>query len=264
MQLGLPIFREGWVGISWGFLAEEPLRSGRAGGIGSILLATAWIVGICLMTALPLSLGTAILFRQFQREAPRLIVLIRHCLDVLAGVPSIVFGLFGYAFFCQFMGLGFSILAGGLTLACMILPVMIRVLEESLAAVPLAYEWGAVSLGLSRVGILLNLLLPRALPGLIGAIIIGLGRAFAETAALLFTSGYVDRWPQSVMDSGRALSVHVYDLTMNVPGGERSAYASALALVLTLLIINTIALACLHILQRRTPANAALSLGRSR
>ena len=156
-------------------------------------------------------------------------------------MPSIVFGLFGNVFFCQTLGLGFSILSGGLTLACMVLPIFIRSTEEGFRAVPNDYRLGAAALGLSRTATLFQLLLPAAVPGLIVGLVLGVGRALAETAALIFTSGYVDRIPESLLDSGRSLSIHIYDLSMNVPGGDGNAYATALVLVTLLLVINGLA-----------------------
>ena len=155
-----------------------------------------------------------------------------------SGVPSIVFGLFGNAFFCKTLGLGFSILSGGLTLACMVLPILIRSTEEGFRAVPTGYRLSAAALGLSRTTTLFHLLLPAAVPGLLVGLVLGMGRAIAETAALIFTSGYVDRMPESLLDSGRALSIHIFDLSMNVSGGDANAYASALVLIVLLLAIN--------------------------
>jgi len=136
------------------------------------------------------------------------------------------------------LGLGFSILSGGLTLACMVLPILIRSIEEGFRAVPQEYRLGAAALGLSRRATLFHLLLPAAVPGVIVGLVLGVGRAITETAALIFTSGYVDRMPESLLDSGRSLSIHIYDLSMNVPGGNGNAYATALVLVILLLIIN--------------------------
>lgn len=117
------------------------------------------------------------------------------------------------------MGLGFSILSGGLTLACMVLPLLIRVSEEALRATPPSYRQAAAALGLSQGGFLRRVLVPAAAPGIAAALILSVGRALAESAALLFTAGYVTRLPDSVFDSGRALAVHIYDLSMNVAGG---------------------------------------------
>ena len=164
---------------------------------------------------------------------------IRRSLNIIAGVPSIVMGLFGYAFFVITLQLGFSILSGALTLACMVLPLLIRSIEDSLRAIPQSYRLNAHALGLSQWRILFQILLPIASQCILLAVILSIGRAMAETAALLYTSGYVMRTPDSVMDSGRSLSVHIFDLSMNVPGGEQSAYASALTLIVLLLLINT-------------------------
>jgi len=120
----------------------------------------------------------------------------------------------------------------------MVLPILIRTLEESFRAIASEQRLSAAALGLSRSTTLGCILLPAAIPGLLMGSILGLGRAMAETAALIFTSGYVDRMPESLMDSGRALSVHIYDLTMNVAGGNPNAYATALVLVGSLFIIN--------------------------
>ena len=156
-------------------------------------------------------------------------------------MPSIVFGLFGSVLFCKVLGLGFSILAGGLTLACMALPILVKATEQGFASVPDEHRMGAAALGLSRTGTLFRLLLPAAAPGLGAGLVLGIGRATAETAALIFTSGYVDRMPGSALDSGRALSVHILDLSMNVPGGTDNAYASALVLLALLLVIDSVA-----------------------
>lgn len=226
--------------ISWAFLTTAPQKAGRAGGVAPILVSTALIVGVCLVTAIPLGVGTAILLIEFSPQHSLFGRLVRLSLDVLAGVPSIVFGLFGNAFFSKTLGLGFSILAGGLTLACMVLPILIRSTQEGLRAVPNDYRRSAAALGLSRTTALWVLLLPAAMPGLAVGILLGLGRAIAETAALIFTSGYVDRMPESLLDSGRALSVHIFDLAMNISGGEANAYGSALLLVISLMVINGI------------------------
>ncbi|MGQ0620207.1 MAG: phosphate ABC transporter permease PstA [Panacagrimonas sp.] len=232
-----------WQGIerlSWSFLTEAPSRGGRSGGIAPLLVSTLLLLAVCLAACLPLALGTALFLTETAWGRGRAGRALSACLDVLAGVPSIVFGLFGNAFFCVTLGLGFSILSGGLTLACMALPLLARAAEESLRAVPVETRQSAAALGLSRGCTIARLLLPAAAPGIAAGLVLAVGRALAETAALIFTSGYVDRMPESLADSGRALSVHIYDLAMNISGGEPSAYATALVLVALLLALNLI------------------------
>lgn len=233
-----------WHGIgqlSWAFFFSGPRNSGRDGGIAPILVSTGLILAICLGVSLPIGVGTAVLLAEFTPNTGRFGRLVRGSLDVLAGVPSVVFGLFGNAFFSGVLGLGFSILSGGLTLTCMVLPLLIRTTEMGLRAVPLDYRLGAAALGLSQRQVFWRMLLPVATPGLMAGLVLSIGRALAETAALIFTSGYVDRMPRSLLDSGRSLSIHIYDLSMNVAGGSSRAYGSALVLVGLLLTLNLIA-----------------------
>ena len=234
------IISQGFSGISWDFLTTEPASAGREGGISTILVSTLLILLICMLAAVPLGLGTAVLLTEFIPQESFFSRAVRYSLDVLAGVPSIIFGLFGNAFFCKTLGLGFSILSGGLTLACMALPILIRLTEMALRAVPLEQRLSGSALGFSKSTLLFQLLLPIALPGIVVGLVLGIGRAMAETAALIFTSGYVDRMPSSLMDSGRALSIHIFDLSMNVPGGDANAYRSTFVMLVLILIINAL------------------------
>ncbi|MEK6735209.1 MAG: ABC transporter permease subunit, partial [Pseudomonadota bacterium] len=193
----------------------------------------------------------AVLLAEFVSISSRFGIVVRFSLQVLAGVPSIVFGLFGNAFFSIYLGMGFSILSGGLTLACMLLPILVSTAEAGLRAVPQSYRLSAAALGISKTASLIHLLLPAAAPALAAGLLLGIGRAIAETAALIFTSGYVDRMPGSLLDSGRALALHIFDLSMNVPGGDQPAYASALVLVTLLLCINVLAMKFAYGLQRK-------------
>lgn len=232
----------GFAKLSWEFISELPRSSGRKGGISSILVSTGLILLVTLVVAVPLAFASAIWLSEFTRRGGKLAVYVRLSLDVLSGVPSIVFGLFGSAFFCVFLGLGYSIAAGGLTLACMVLPILIRTTEAGLSAVPDGWRQGAAALGLSKFATLWQILLPAAAPSIAAGLMLGIGRAMAETAALVFTSGYVDRMPESIFDSGRALAVHIFDLSMNIPGGDQAAYGSALVLILGIGLINAMAL----------------------
>lgn len=229
--------------LSWSFLVSEPVNAGRGGGIAPILVSTLLILAVALAVSVPLGLGAAVWLAEYTRQADAPGRAVRLSLDVLAGVPSIVFGLFGYAFFCVYLGLGFSILSGGLTLACMILPILIRTGEGGISAVSDDWRRGAHALGMTRAAALRHILLPAAAPAIAAGLLLGIGRATAETAALIFTSGYVDRMPESLSDSGRALAVHIYDLSMNVTGGDQAAYASALVLIVLIIAINASALA---------------------
>ena len=241
MAAGLLIYSTLSAGIGqvdWTFISQKPSDSGREGGIAPIILSTTLIIGVCLIATIPLGLGTAIYLSEFSSDSSYIGRWIQFSLDVLAGVPSIVFGLFGNAFFCVTLGMGYSILAGGLTLACMVLPIYIRIAETSLRQVTDEYRRASATLGLSKWTTITRVVLPSALPGLLAAFTLGLARALAETAALIFTSGSVVRYPDSLLDSGRSLSVHIYELALNVTGGNERAFATATVLVVTLLVIN--------------------------
>lgn len=233
LQTGLP-------GLEWAFLVEAPSHSGRAGGIGPMLVSTALILSVCLAAVIPVGLGTSLYLSQYVSSTSPQASWLGYSLDVLAGTPSVVFALFGYQFFAITLGLGFSILAGGLTLACMTLPLMVRTSEQALRAVPLELHQAGEALALSRPGMIWHVLLPAAMPGIVAGIILSIGRALAETAVLLFTAGYVMRLPGSLLDSGRALSVHIFDMAMNVPGGMPVASRTALVLLTLVILINIV------------------------
>jgi phosphate transport system permease protein len=237
------IARLGLGSLSWDFVTTAPENAGRAGGIAPILVSTLLILGVAVGVAAPVGLGAAVWLNTYTRAGGRTGQRIRLALDGLAGMPSIVFGLFGNAFFSVYLGLGFSILSGGLTLAAMILPIFIRTVEAGLGAVDDGWRLGAAALGMTRSAALAHIILPAAAPAIGAGLMLGIGRAAAETAALIFTSGYVDRMPESLSDSGRALAVHIYDLSMNVAGGDAHAAASALMLVALVAAANLLAIA---------------------
>lgn len=242
------LLRHGLPELSLEFLTAPLRDAGRAGGIGPIWVSTLMILAVCLAVSLPIGLGTAILLVEFISPDHRFGRAVRASLDMLAGVPSILFGLFGNAFFSVGLGLGFSILSGGLTLACMVLPIFIRSAVAALQAIPQQLRMAGAALGVPRSALLIRVLLPAAAPGLAAGVVLSTGRALAETAALLFTSGYVARMPRSVFDSGRSLSIHIHDLAMNVPGGVPRAHATALVLILLVLGVNLLT----HALMRLT------------
>jgi phosphate transport system permease protein len=224
--------------LDWGFFTGAPRQAGRLGGIGPVLVSTLWVLAVCLMAACPVGLGAALFLAEAVDGDGRLGRSLQLALDVLGGVPSIVFGLFGNHFFCITLGMGYSILSGGLTLACMVLPLFVRAAEQAMRACPVSYRQAAAALAVSRAGFVRRVLLPFAAPGIAVGLVLAAGRALAETAVLLFTAGYVTRWPDSWFDSGRTLAVHIYDLAMNVTGASAPAAASALVLLLLSLSIS--------------------------
>jgi len=234
VRLGLPR-------LSWTFLTAGVEDAGRSGGIGPLLVSTLWVLLCCLTLAIPLGTGCALWLSEFVRRGSLLARLVTGGVDLLASVPSIVFGLFGMVFFSQTLGLGFSILSGGLTLACMILPILVRTTLSALEALPADLRPAAAALGLSKTTATARILLPAAFPGIVVGITLGIGRALSETAALLFTSGYSTRTPESLSDSGRALSVHIYDLALNVANGAPMASSSALVLLAVIFVVNAAA-----------------------
>lgn len=228
----------GFSQLSLDFIWQNPIDAGRSGGIASVLVSTFLILLCCLVIVLPVGLSCALIMHFNRHQQSAFWRCMRTSLDVLASAPSIVFGLFGNALFSIYLGMGFSILSGGLTLACMVLPFFVRSCEAAFNALParLHIQSGALGIGLFTYS--WRILIPVALPGIIVALFIATGRALAETAALVFTAGYVLRMPESLLDSGRSLSVHILDLALNVPGGNNAAYASALILMLLLLFVN--------------------------
>lgn len=229
-------------GLSFEFLSQVPVDAGRSGGIAPMIVSTVLLLLVTVSVAVPISLGSAYYLTELSSVSSRVSRLVRRSLDTLAAVPSIVFGLFGNALFCIALGWGYSIWSGGMTLACMVLPILIRTTESAFRAVPNEYRQAAAAVGLSRWTWCRRILIPSAAPALGAGLVLGLGRALAETAALLFTAGYVTRMPSSLSDSGRALSVHIYDLSMNVPGGTSRAYTTALVLLGLLLALNAAAI----------------------
>jgi phosphate transport system permease protein len=224
--------------LSWNYFITLPSNAGRQGGISSILVSTLAIVALALVVVVPLGLASAVWLSEYVSRGSRSV---RFAIETLAGVPSIVFGLFGSAFFCVYLGFGFSIVSGALTLSCMMLPMLISTSESGLRALPAEWRRDAAALGVTRWTLAWRVLIPSASPAIGAGIMLALGRALAETAALIFTSGYVDRMPESAWDSGRSLAVHVYDLSMNVAGGDQAAYAAACALLVLVVFINLLA-----------------------
>lgn len=235
--------------LSWRFLVDAPSQAGAAGGIGVTILGTLAVAVLGVLLAAPLGVGAAVYLVEYTREG-RTTRLIRAATEALAGVPSIVLGLFGFALFVRFLGLGWSVLSGALTLACMILPTVVRTSEEALRAVPPLHRDVALSLGASRWEAVRHVIIPAAAPGILTGLVLGMGRAVSETAAVIFTAGVALEAPRSLFDSTRTMAVHFYTLTMESIS-DRMADGTAAVLVLTVLCINAVAYVLLHLATRR-------------
>ncbi len=231
------------------FLFSMPERMGKEGGILPTVIATLYLAVLALIIATPLGVGTAVYLTEYTRES-FITRLIRFGADALAGVPSIIFGLFGFILFVVKLKMGWSILAGSFTLAVMILPTIIRTSEEAIRAVPYALREVSYSLGGTKSQTIFYVVMPNALPGILTGIILGLGRSVAETAAVIFTAGSSLRLPRSIFDPARTMAVHFYILAREGLSMER-AYATAFLLIVTILCINAIAYSLMFRLTRR-------------
>ncbi len=229
--------------ISWEFLFAAPRNGMREGGIGPALLGTVFLTFGTAIAAFPLAIATAIYLAEYAGDT-RLTRWVRLAIVNLAGIPSIVYGLFGLGAFVLFLNLGTSIVAGSLTLGLMTLPVVISTAEEALLAVPQEFRTVSLSLGATRWQTIRHQVLPHALPGIITGIILGLGRAAGETAPILFTVAafYLPELPRSVFDQTMALPYHLYVISTQVPGMPLSIqYGTALVLLLVVLSLTLVA-----------------------
>jgi phosphate transport system permease protein len=245
------ILRRGLSHIDWAFVSRAPSDSGRSGGIFPILIGTLEVTLLGVAVAAPLGVGTAIYLVEYTKEGP-MTRAIRFGSECLAGVPSIIIGLFGFVLFVTTLGMGWSILAGSLTLALMTLPLVIRTSEEALRSVPAAYREVSLSLGASKWQTIFKVVLPAALPGIFTGLILSLGRAVGETAALIFTAGssLPHRAPRSLLEGTRTLSIHFYQLAREGISADH-AYATAALLVLAIAFINLGSSFAMHRFMRR-------------
>lgn len=221
------------------FLWQPPSRAGEVGGISTIILNTLAVIAFVVLIATPIGVAAAIYIVEYAKQG-RFLMVLRIGTDTLAGVPSIIFGLFGLVFFSQALGLQTGLLAGSLTLTLMILPTIVRTAEEALRSVPQSHREGSLALGATKMQTIFRVVLPSALPGILTGVILGIGRAVGETAAVLFTMGSNLALLSSLNSPLRVLSVHLYLLvreTISIP----NAFATATILVLIVLIINTTA-----------------------
>lgn len=233
------ILREGLPVLHLNFFFDSPREMGREGGILSTIIGTMALTIVAVIFATPLGVGTAIFLREYTRES-RIGRMIRFGTDCLAGVPSIIFGLFGFVFFVIRLNMGWSILSGGLTMAAMILPTVISTAEESIKAVPYSYREVSYSLGGTKWQTVTRAVLPSALPGILTGILLSVGRSIGETAAVILTAGSSLVMPTSLFSPIRTMSVHFYILAREGIS-MKMAYGTGAALILLVLIINMLA-----------------------
>jgi phosphate transport system permease protein len=232
----LYILVKGIPSINWQFLSQIPSDMGRSGGVLSPIIGTLLVTLLATLVATPLGIGTALFLTEYTREG-RVTRIIRFSAESLAGIPSIVYGLFGFIFFVIYLKLGWSILSGGLTLAVMILPTTIRTSEEAIKTVPKMYREVSYSLGGTKWQTIARVVIPSALPGIATGVILGIGRCVAETAAVILTVGSALRVPSSLFSPARTLAVHFYILASEGISLEK-AYGTAALLIILILIIN--------------------------
>ena len=201
------------------------------------LINTLFMVVVTLIVAVPIGIGSAIYLVEYARRGNKLVGVIRMTAETLSGIPSIVYGLFGMLFFVRTLNMGRSILAGALTLAIMILPLIMRTTEEALKAVPDSFREGSFGLGAGRVRTIFRIILPSAMPGILAGVILAVGRIVGETAALMYTAGTVAKVANGLFDSGRTLAYHMYNLSSEGFYTDQ-AFATAVVLLVIVMIIN--------------------------
>lgn len=203
------------------------------------IVNTLFMTLLSLLLALPVGVFSAVYLTEYARRGNRFVKLVRVTTETLAGIPSIVYGLFGYLIFVIALRLGQSVLSGVLTLAIMILPTVMRTTEEAILSVPDSYREGSFGLGAGRLRTVFRVILPSAVPGILSGVILAVGRIVGETAALIYTAGTVAGIPKDLMHSGRTLSVHLYALLSEGLYMEE-AYATAVVLLVLVAVINTL------------------------
>lgn len=233
------LFR-GLKGVDWAFLSTAPSVLKKTFGILPNILNTVYAIVLCLAISLPLGVGAAVYLTEYATN-PRIKKLIEAMVETLAAIPSIIYGLVGMLFFCNWMGLGLSLLAGCLTMVIIILPVIIRTTQESLKTVPTSYREGALGLGSTKWHMIRTIIVPSALDGIITGAILAVGRIVGESAALLFTAGLAAGTINSIFEaypkSGGTLSVALYMYAME-QGEFEVAFAIAAVLIVIILVIN--------------------------
>ncbi len=213
-------------------------------------ITTIYMVVLGVAIAGPIGIGTAIYLNEYATKG-KLVESIRFANECLSALPSILYGLFGMMFFVVQLKMGFSLLAGALTVAIMILPTIVKTTEEALKNVPNSYREGSLALGVTKIGTLIKVVLPSAIPGILTGMVLSMGRIVGETAAIYLTAGMVFRVPSNVMESGRTLSVHLYMLAKEGIS-INEAYAVAIVLLIVVLGLNLTSYAIAHKMKKNT------------
>lgn len=236
------IVANGISSVSWEFLTESPRDLGREGGIFPAIIGTLYLVGGALLFAVPPGVGAGIYLSEYAKEG-KITRLIRTGIDNLNGTPSIVFGLFGFAFLVLYLNFGVSLLAGQLALAAMVLPTIVRTTEEAVKAVPQSFREASLAVGATKWQTIRRVVIPPAAPGVITGVILSIGRAAGETAPIMFTAAvFTQRFlPHSPMEPVMALPYHLFVLTTSVPGSLHNAYGTAFVLLVVVLLIYAMA-----------------------
>ena len=249
------LVKNGWQAINWAFLTQAPTDSMTKGGILPCIVGTLCLSLGAIAVALPIGIASAIYLHEYARPG-RLVRIIRLGINNLAGVPSVVFGLFGLAFFVTWLHFGVSILAGALTLGALSLPVIIGASEEALRTVPQTYREASLALGATKWQTIYKVVLPAALPGILTGAILGLSRAAGETAPIMFTAAvfYTPQLPTSIFDEIMALPYHIYVLATagtEIEATRHLQYGTALVLIILVLGMNFFAILYRSRLRRR-------------
>lgn len=203
------------------------------------IINTVLMTAMALVIAVPFGVFSAVYLAEYANKKNKFVEIIRLTTETLAGIPSIVYGLFGMLFFVTALKWGYSLSAGALTLSIMVLPSIMRTTEEALRAVPDSYREGSFGLGAGKLRTVFCIVLPSAMPGILSGIILAIGRIVGETAALIYTAGTVAQVPSSIFGSGRTLAVHMYNLSsegLHI----NEAYATAVVLVILVIGINSL------------------------
>lgn len=230
------VFVRGIGQITPEFIFTKPHGVNAEGGIGPTIVATIYVTGLAMLIVTPIAVLAAVYLAEYAVQG-KLVNAIRFAADTLASVPSIVLGLFGFAFFYEAMGLGFSVLSGALALSFLMLPIVMRATEEAIRAVPRFIRWGSYGLGASKWQTVSRIVLPAAAPRILTGLILAMGRAVGETAVVIFTMGEAIYTPISPLDPGRSMTVHLYVLAMEGINMD-AAYGTALLLMVMILLFN--------------------------